>query len=193
MNTMTRTRKLVEAALMVAIATVLSLIQFPGPWVNGGSITLCSMLPICIIAYRHGPKWGLLSGLVYGILQMFLGINGLKGITLGTFIAAVVLDYLLAFTVLGLAGIFRRVIRNQTAALAAGTAFVCVLRFFCHFLSGFLVWDSLVAAGSVNWTGIVYSLSYNGSYMLPELIITTAAAAILSKLIHLDSPNLKKA
>ena len=68
-----KTRKLTETALLIALGTILSLIQFPGPWVNGGSITLCSMLPIIVIGYRYGSRWGLLSGLVYGILQMVLG------------------------------------------------------------------------------------------------------------------------
>ena len=192
MKGMTRTRKLTECALLIAIATVLSFIQFPGPWVNGGSITLCSMLPICIIGYRHGTKWGLLSGLTYGIIQMIFGISGLKGITFGTFIAAVILDYLFAFTVLGFSGIFRGMIKNQTTSFAVGAGFAVFLRFICHFISGALVWDSLLAETGINWAGILFSLQYNGSYMLPELIITVVVGVVFCKLFDFNSVDLKK-
>lgn len=94
-----KTRKLTETALLIALGTILSLIQFPGPWVNGGSITLCSMLPICIIGYRYGVRWGILGGVVYGLLQLLLGVNALRGISLATVALSVLLDYLLAFGV----------------------------------------------------------------------------------------------
>ncbi len=190
---MTKTHKLAECALLIAIATVLNFIQFPGPWINGGSITLCSMVPICVIGYRHGVKWGLISGFTYGIIQMIFGMNGLKGITLATFIAAIILDYFLAFSVLGLSGIFRKTIKNQTTALIAGTSFAVFLRFLCHFISGFLVWDSLINSTGISWSGIIYSLEYNGSYMLPELIITVVAITLLCKIFNFSSVNLKKA
>lgn len=115
-----KTRKLTETALLIALGTILSLIQFPGPWVNGGSITLCSMLPICIIGYRYGVRWGILGGVVYGLLQLLLGVNALRGISLVTVVLSVLLDYLLAFGVLGFSGLFRRKIQNQSAAFMAG-------------------------------------------------------------------------
>lgn len=170
-----KTRKLTETALLIAMATVLSLIQFPGPWVNGGSITLCSMLPICIIGYRYGVRWGILGGFVHGLLQLLLGVNGLKGISLETLVLSVILDYLLAFAVLGFSGLFRNKIKNASLAFAAGSTVGIVLRFVCHFISGAFVWDTILADTGLNWAGILYSLSYNGSYMGPELIITLAA------------------
>ena len=128
-----KTRKLTETALLIAMATVLSLIQFPGPWVNGGSITLCSMLPICIIGYRYGVRWGILGGFVHGLLQLLLGVNGLKGISLETLVLSVILDYLLAFAVLGFSGLFRNKIKNGSLAFAAGSTVGIVLRFvFCR-------------------------------------------------------------
>ena len=74
MNTQTKTRKLIEASLMIAVATVLSLLKILDlPY--GGSVTLASMLPIVIIACRNGVGWGLASGAVYGAIQQLLGLD----------------------------------------------------------------------------------------------------------------------
>lgn len=184
-----KTRKLTETALLIAMATVLSLIQFPGPWVNGGSITLCSMLPICIIGYRYGVRWGILGGFVHGLLQLLLGVNALKGISLETLVLSVILDYLLAFAVLGLSGLFRNTIKNPSVAFMAGSAIGIFLRFVCHFISGAFVWDTILADTGLNWAGILYSLSYNGSYMGPELVITLAAGVIFCRVFDFTKPN----
>ncbi len=184
-----KTRKLTETALLIALGTILSLIQFPGPWVNGGSITLCSMLPICIIGYRYGVRWGILGGVVYGLLQLLLGVNALRGISLATVALSVLLDYLLAFGVLGFSGLFRRKIQNQSAAFMAGAGIAIVLRFLCHFISGAFVWDTILADTGLNWAGILYSFNYNGSYMLPELVITLVAGAILCRVFDFSKPN----
>lgn len=184
-----KTRKLTETALLIAMATVLSLIQFPGPWVNGGSITLCSMLPICIIGYRYGVRWGLLGGFVHGLLQLLLGMNALKGVSLETLVLSVILDYLLAFAVLGFSGLFRNTIKNSSVAFMAGSAVGIFLRFVCHFISGAFVWDTILGDTGLNWAGILYSLTYNGSYMGPELIITLVAGAIFCRIFDFTKPN----
>lgn len=184
-----KTRKLTETALLIAMATVLSLIQFPGPWVNGGSITLCSMLPICIIGYRYGVRWGILGGFVHGLLQLLLGVNALKGISLDTLVLSVILDYLLAFAVLGLSGLFRNTIKNPSVAFMAGSAIGIFLRFVCHFISGAFVWVSILNETGLNWAGILYSLEYNGSYMGPELVITLAAGVIFCRVFDFTKPN----
>lgn len=184
-----KTRKITETALLIALATVLSLIQFPGPWVNGGSITLCSMLPICIIGYRYGVRWGLLSGFIYGLLQLLLGVSVLKGVSLSTVIFAVIFDYLLAFAVLGLSGLFRNTIKNSSVAFMAGSAIGIFLRFVCHFISGAFVWVSILNETGLNWAGILYSLEYNGSYMGPELVITLVAGAVFCRIFDFTKPN----
>lgn len=184
-----KTRKLTETALLIAMATVLSLIQFPGPWVNGGSITLCSMLPICIIGYRYGVRWGLLGGFVHGLLQLLLGMNALKGVSLETLVLSVILDYLLAFAVLGFSGLFRNTIKNSSVAFMAGSAIGIFLRFVCHFISGAFVWASILNETGLNWAGILYSLEYNGSYMGPELVITLAAGAVFCRIFDFTKPD----
>ena len=181
-KTYSKTRTLVECALMIALGTVLANIKiFEMP--NGGSITLLSMLPFILVSYRHGTKWGLFTGFVNSLLQMLLGFYAPPAGTVAAFVGVVLLDYVLAFTQLGLAGVIAKPFKNHLLGVAAGTAAVCVIRFLCSFLSGALLWGSYQesyewARGMSVW---LYSFIYNGSYMLPELLITTVCAVILCK------------
>ena len=179
----TKTRMLVEGAAMIALATVLSFIRvYKLPW--GGSVTLLSMLPIFVYSIRWGLKPGFTVSFAYSLVQLFQGImDGLFGwgLTPGMLIACIVLDYVGAFTVLGIAGIFRK---KKVAGNLCGIVLATVLRFFVHFLSGVVIWHSY---GEL-WNGfsteneIVYSLLYNGAYMLPELVITIIGAVLLLSL-----------
>lgn len=177
MNTANKTRILVEGAMMVALTTVLSMIQFPGPWINGGSITAFSMVPVCLFAFKYSTKWGLLAGLATGLLQLLLGMDGLRGISIATVIGAIILDYMLAYGVLGFAGVFKKLIPNTTIAFTLGSFFAVVLRFLCHFVSGFVLWYDLMAEG---FGAVTLSFSYNIGYMGPEIIITTLGAALVA-------------
>jgi len=179
----TKTKTLVECAIMVALATVLSLIKvFKMPW--GGSVTLLSMLPICFASVRHGVKWGFGTAFVYSCIQLVLGItmDGLLGwgLTGGMLVACILLDYIIAFTVLGVSGIFAG---KGTAGVIGGTALAIALRLLSHVLSGVYVFKSI----GLLWDAIqidnpwLYSLGYNGAFMLPELILTLAGAAIVYK------------
>jgi thiamine transporter len=166
---------------MLAIATVLSLIQFAGPWVLGGSITACSMLPIVIIANRYGTKWGLLTALTYSLLQLLLGLNNVQYAPNAlTAIGIILLDYVLAFGALGFSAVFSGVIRNRRLAIVSGIAVTFFARFLCHFASGVLIWEALWP-NALGWAPVVWSLAYNGSYMLPETILTATAAFLLFK------------
>ena len=164
-----KTRIMVEGALMVALNTILSLIQFNGPWINGGSVTAFSMVPICLFAYRHGLKWGMLTGFVAGILQLMVGLSSLKGLTALIFVGAIVLDYLLAYALLGFAGIFKNRIQNKILSIGLGFALASTLRFICHVISGFLLWGSLLNDG---FGAVIFSFTYNIGYMGPEILIT---------------------
>ena len=111
-----KTRVLVECALMVAIGTVLANIKiFTMP--NGGSVTLLSMLPFVLVSFRHGVKWGLFTGLVNGCLQMLLGFWAPPTPTFIYFLGEILLDYLVAFMVLGTAEFFARPFRTGWSAL----------------------------------------------------------------------------
>ena len=181
-KTYSKTRTLVECALMIALGTVLANIKiFEMP--NGGSITLLSMLPFILISFRHGVKWGLFTGFVNSLLQMLLGFYAPPAGTVAAFAGVILLDYVLAFTLLGLAGAIAKPFKSRLLGVAAGTASVCFIRFLCSFLSGALLWGSYQeyyewAKGMSVW---LYSFLYNGSYMLPELLLTTICAVILCK------------
>ena len=191
-------RTLVEAALMIALATVLSLFPLSLAWTRGGSITLLSMLPIIMMSLRHGLKWGLGTAFLYSLIQFAMGISNLAYCqTLGAQIGCVLLDYLLAFTALGLAGGIAKPFKNRLAGVTVSTAVVCMIRFVCSFLSGYIVWKDYDTAiewlNNFGWAAWFtehlgenalcwfYSFAYNFSYMLPETILTVAGAAVLYK------------
>ena len=175
-NSYSKTRILVECALMIAVGTVLSNIRlFSMP--NGGSVTLLSMLPFVLVSFRHGVKWGVFTGFVNGCLQMLMGFYPPPASTVLYFAGEVLLDYLLAFMALGLAELFARPFKNRMVGVAIGTFMAGFLRFLCSFLSGVLVWGNLTDGLSA-WT---YSLVYNGSYMLPETLLTVVAAVLLCR------------
>ena len=165
-------RVLTESAIMLALATVLSifkLVELP----YGGSITIASMLPILIIAYRHGTGWGLLTGLVYGIIQQLLGLKTLSYVTTWQSVVAVImLDYIVAFAVLGFGGAFRKM-KSQPAGLCLGGLLVCLLRYACHVISGATVWAGLSIPTQA---ALAYSFIYNATYMVPETIVLLIAA-----------------
>ncbi len=190
----TRIFNLVLGGIMVALGTVLSFIKpFDLPY--GGSITLCSMLPIMFYGYRCGPKWGLAAGFVFSVLQLLFGLDDLKGISALMVVGSILLDYLLAFTVLGLAGMFRGKIRNNAAAFTLGCLVTGLLRYVCSFLSGWLLWAQFMtvtdmqdfianfvpglAGASGTGLAIFYSLVYNGSYMIPEIVLTCVVGFLL--------------
>ena len=176
--------KLTTTALMLALALILSFIKvYEMP--QGGSITAVSMMPIILIAYLYGTKWGIFTGFAYSLLQLITDFSSLRGLSIGTFVAAIFLDYIIAFSVLGLAGMFKDKFKNKALEITLGTIIAVTLRFFAHFLSGFLLWS----AYAEDMNPILYSLVYNGSYMLPELIITTIFSSII---ILILMPILKK-
>lgn len=175
------TRRLVESAVMIAIGTVLSMFPFSAPWAFGGGVTICSMLPLVIIAHRYGTKWGLFTAFVYSVLQLILGVSNVQYAT--NFIMAVgivLLDYTIAFTVIGLSACFNGVIKNRLVSIVVGIVFTFALRFVCHFISGWIIWDALWP-NEMGLASPMYSLVYNGGYMLPETIITALVAVLTYK------------
>ena len=190
-------RMLVEGALMIALSTILSEIAiFSLP--HGGDITLVSMLPIILMSFRNGPKWGLFTAFVHSLIQFFLGIKNLAYCqTLTAQLGCVLFDYILAFTALGLAYTLAKPFKNGTVKVAMGTISVCLLRFLCSFLSGYIVWKDYDYAfewlNNFSWLAWAtetmgenalcwfYSFMYNAFYMIPEMILTTIVAVILYK------------
>lgn len=194
---------------MIGLATLLSLFKpFELPY--GGGVTIASMAPIIIIGYCYGTKSGILCGFVFSIIQMLfshgtIGAAFLPGDDQMVFYKAILmclLDYTFAFTVLGLGGVFKGKIKNDICAVTAGALFATVLRYICHFLSGVILWGSYAewffsqegfTFGSMilsKYSGfalsVIYSLVYNGLYMVPEIIITAIVTPIIYKALKLS-------
>ncbi len=186
-NNLKRIRILTECAIMVALSCVLSVITiFNLP--QGGGITAFCQVPIVVISYRHGLKWGCFSGFVLSVFQMISGLANFSYVnTIGAYIAVAMLDYLVAFTVLGLGGMFRKAIKNQALSIGVGAGVVSLLRLLCHFLSGVTVWADYADGWQSVWG---YSLAYNGSYMGIETVITVLGVVLLSVVLDFSQPNL---
>lgn len=139
------------------------------------------MLPIILVSFRRGPAWSLLTAFVFSLIQLLLGVSDLTYCqTLGAVVGSVLLDFLIAFTVLGLAGLIAKPIPNRLAGVCVGTLSVCLLRYLCSFLSGYIVWKDYdyafqwmtefgwgaqIASMGENALCWLYSAVYNGTYM----------------------------
>ena len=170
-------RKLVECAILMAMAVILNFLKINSFWALGGSITIVSMLPILLAGYRHGIKWGVMTGVGYAVLQILLDIAQISswGLTPIIFIGTIALDYLLAYGGLSFAGLFRG--KNNGLWLSS---LVCLTwRYAMHFLSGIILFAEY---DQVGFTPVTWSLAYNGSYMIPEIILTTAVAFLISRI-----------
>ena len=212
-----QTKRLTVSAVMLALSTVLAAVCALIPFLQlpmGGGITLASMLPIVIVSYMYGVKWGLFTAFTYSVIQvvmdLMLGVSGsvimalfmpendsYMGIFAG--ICILLLDYLVAYTVVGLGGIFRDRFESKAKALCLGSVVAVGLRFVSHVISGYIFYgawaewffsqESLGAFGQAvlatfdgQLLAFIYSLCYNGFYMIPEIIITAIAAVAVSRI-----------
>ena len=182
--------RLVESGLLLAVAAVLSIVKVLDlPY--GGSITAFSALPILLVAYRHGTAWGLFTGFAYSLTQLLLGLNTLSYATgPAAAVAIIVLDYLLAFTVLGLGGLFRKTVKEQGKALVLAALLTGVLRYVCHVIAGCTVWAGLSIPTEA---ALLYSLAYNATYMLPETLVTMLGAWYFSRAVDIREATPRRA
>lgn len=170
-------RKITVAAILIALGAVLSLIKiWTNPW--GGSVTLLSMVPIVLISVMFGVRWGLFSSFVYSLVQIVLDLAGMMawGMDARMWIGAIVFDYIIAYTSIGMAGLFRK---KGIIGICVGTVVALCVRFVSHFISGYIFFDIWMPETFSH--PAVYSVIYNGTYMLPELISTVIAIIILYK------------
>ncbi len=157
MKTKVRVKQLTFSAMAITLAVVLSFIKL-GQMPNGGSITLFSMIFICLIGYYYGTKAGILAGIAYGLINLIISPYVYYPVQM-------LLDYPIAYGCLGLAGIFSK----SKNGLVKGFIFGVVGRFIAHVLSGVIFFSAYAPTG---WNSVVYSIWYNASYILPDLIIT---------------------
>ena len=165
------TRTLTESALLVALATVLSLYAvFRLP--SGGSATIGSMIPIILVSLKYPFGWSLTVAFAYSLIQMTTGFYAPPVESMGYYAMVVLLDYVFAFSALCLAGPVYKALNPDwpvRARLTGAAVFCIALRFVCHFLSGILIWGVYAPPDQPVW---LYSLLYNGSYMLCEGLVS---------------------
>ncbi|MGN1401401.1 MAG: energy-coupled thiamine transporter ThiT [Bacillus sp. (in: firmicutes)] len=168
-----KTLFMVEVSVFAALALLLDLVSgvvFSRIWPQGGSVSI-AMVPVFLMAYRWGLKGGLLTGFLLGLLQVALGqayvIHPLQGF----------LDYFVAFTAVGTAGLFAGAInkglienekRKAVTLMVLGILLGSFLRFICHFLTGIIYFASSDLDG---FNIVAFSAGYNGTYMLPSFIL----------------------
>lgn len=226
MNTTVKTQRLTVSAVMLALATVLAMVCAIIPFLNlpfGGGFTVASMLPIVIIAYMYGIKWGFFVSFTYSIIQIIMDLYlGKGGSTIMALfmpdsddymgivaaIAILVIDYIVAYTVLCLGGLFRNKIKNKTTAIVVGVIFALALRYICHIISGYIFYgawaewfftqegfyaigDKILGIFSGKGLALIYSIFYNGLYMIPEIVITALVAIPVSKISNINKVDLK--
>ena len=208
---MMKTNRITESAMLIALAIVLELVgrAVIPPMAFGGQLPLCAMLPIVLISYRHGVRWGLTAGFGYSLVQMALGADvvtaafqpGYFGDGTQIFRALIMclMDYILAYTLLGLGGCLRRKIRKRGLSLMCGALVAMAGRYLAHIFSGYILFSgwaewfftqegfpgwglSLVETLSPAALGWIYSIVYNGMYMIPEMILTAAAALLIARI-----------
>lgn len=191
------TRRLTDTAILIALGTVLSLFKIDLPF--GGGVTICSMLPLVIISFRYGWKWGGLAGFVYSVIQLMLGLDNVQYASSAVMAAGIILlDYILPYTVIGFASLFGGKPTNTRKALVLGIVVSFVLRLVCHIVTGAWIWGEWMPEEFMNMAMTspwIYSILYNGWYMLAEIVLTVIVAMALynplKSFIH--GEDLKKA
>ena len=204
-----RTQAITVSAIMIAFAVAISAICAAIPFLNlpfGGGFTIASMLPIILVAYMFGTKWGILTAFTYSIMQMLLGFNTVSSFFLPgdsqmlwyRAIIVCLIDYVIAYTVLGLGGVFRKKF-SPTKAIVLGSVFAISLRYLAHIISGAIFFGSwaewfFTQEGFYSWgqsildtfsggsLALIYSIIYNGTYMIPEIIITAIVACFITRI-----------
>ena len=208
-----RTLKLVTSAMLIALGTAISFVCELIPFLNlpfGGTITLFSLLPLVLISWMYGLGWGFGSAFVYSVLQIAVGFKTVSALftpgddsymgSVWIAVCIILLDYVLAYTSVGLGGIFRK-LKSKPAGLVLGSVVALFVCYLFHVLSGAIFYgewaewfftDTVIADWAIsksimrNFTGtglaVLYSFVYNGCYMIPEILITAIGAAAVSAL-----------
>ena len=175
-------KRLAFAGITVALSFALSFVKF-SPVTSGGSVTLASMVPLLIYAYVYGVTDGLLTGLIFGLLNF---ISGPWILTPVTFF----LDYPLAYASIGLMGLAKKLSKNQAAQVSLGVIIVYAARFLCHLFSGMIYFaEQSIWVEFPEWAlsnAFLYSFLYQCLYLPLDMIISLGVLLTLSKTTALE-------
>ena len=185
---------LTECAIMLALSFALScakLFEMP----MGGSVTIASMLPVMLISIKYGISVGLATSFTYSLTQMLQALASANVFpyceTAGTLVLCILFDYIVPFTLLGLAGLFHKlkITKNTELNVYIGIVSTVVLRFICHFVTGVVIWGQWAPDGMGKY---LYSFLYNAGFLSLDFIICIVCAILmfrkaeLRKLVNLD-------
>lgn len=164
-------RLITEVAIMTAVAFILNFLSFKAPWAFGGSISI-EMLPIILVAFRHGVKGGVLAGVLFGFIQLVTATP--------VHPVQFLLDYPVAYGLVGLAGVLKPNLHSSTvkqaSTIAMATLIGSLLRFAAHLISGAVYFASYAPEDMPVMT---YNLIYNAGYMVPSFILTSIVLTLL--------------
>ena len=215
-NISLKTQRLTTTGIMLGLATAVAVVCDFIPFLNlpfGGTITIASMVPVMILSYMYGIRWGFLSAFAYSLIQIIVSIitgSTVKALFtptddsymgIGIAFAVILIDYVAAYTALGAAGLFRNRIKSKTAAITAGIAVALSLCYLAHIISGYIFYGAWAewffetvgmgwvletfTGGLLKW---IYTIVYNGCYMIPEIVISVSAGIAVSRI-----PQIRKA
>lgn len=173
-----KTKKLVEMSILVALAFVLDYVAniYSGWfWPFGGSISI-SLVPLAVIAFRYGWVAGFLSGFTMGLLQLLTGAYIMHPIQ-------VLFDYPLPYAVLGFAGFFASKVNvvevgQRSLYIWLATGIGSIARLACHIISGVVFFADYAPEGMYP---VVYSVGYNTPFVLASYILSAIILVVLYK------------
>jgi len=168
--------RMTEIAVLIAMATVL---EIAFSWIprqpQGGSISI-SMLPILVLTYRHGIKIGFFSGLIFGLINWMI-----PGFPVWVHWIEGPVDYILAYGVIGLAGIVFLYFEDNIKTFTIAAILAGLFRYIVHFFSGIFIFGEFTPEGQSTW---FYSITYNGTYMVPTTILISILAYMLYRVLQ---------
>ena len=185
---------LTECAIMLALSFALSyakLFEMP----MGGSVTVASMLPVMLISIKYGIGTGLATCFTYSLTQLLQALASANVFpyceTPGTLVLCILFDYVVPFTLLGLAGLFQKIklTKNTELNVYIGITSVVLLRFVCHFITGVAIWGQWAPDGMGKY---LYSFLYNGGFLSLDFLICIVCAVLMfrkseiRKLVNID-------
>jgi len=175
-NSLFETKVLTEIAVLAALSGVLYSIR---PWTNpfGGSITLGSMVPVMWLSLRRGVYAGFVGGVIFGLLGLLIDVAFLGPTAVIASAPQAIMEYPVAFCMIGLTGMFRK---KTMFYAVSGASITVLIRFLIHYAMGVIVWW-YVYPFPLEYGRYLWPLVYNGTFLLPDYIISVVILSILVK------------
>ena len=183
-------RRLTWTSLLISMSLILSRIEISVFFPTGGSVTLFSVVPLIMLSFKYGYKWGVVSGGTFGLIHLLTTNLKFQGLNIFSIVCSVILDYILSYAVIGLASIFKfenqkkfkdvKKIKNTKKSLVFGTIFSFFLKFLIHLISGLIVFCPVLKSFLKT---ILYDIIYNMSYIIPEMLLALCGVLMAEKFL----------